>query len=645
MWFLLAFLSTASAKPSVAVSYFENNTKDPQYEVLQKGLADAMISALSVSDAITVVERSRLNDVLKEIDLQKNPFFDQSSATKIGQGMGADFIVTGSYTMLANNLNISVRMIDVASSEVVFSKETNGPKDRPFDVTASASSALLTGVGATVSILDKKSMASGGAQNLVAFTAYSRGMDLQDQGKGEEAKAAFEAALKADPNFGKAKASIDDLRNQLATADTQVALQASQFGQNIASLVSQHQAGDTTACGKIMEATTQENVSITMGTNAVTQKKAQAAMAGFGGPTMPTMSAPPGAPTTPQEIGQRIYRLAKIASALQSVQMKPVQTSTPMGPMSCHPEAVVLRISTTLLSSDVMGILQHRDGTATTGPFSSRRHLFNDEGEQLSDDEVLELYVAQMTRHMKLDPKTANMMATAGGNQTLQRAIDALEVQRLPDDDRAKRDAGKVLDLLISDLKKGRIKFHMADPPPITPRGAPVGVSGRNIVWSAERNMWQQRTRLNDAIMAIYFSCRTGLCEWTQLSDAPPLGELIKEQTPTGIRMGRNENILNRQYQVGTAVRSVDKAYVFIEGKDDRIIRITLKWVNMRHKMMDQLGPRAAAMSASDLERMRNMNPMAKQMLGIKEDDGSMTVDVFDDLVEAYKVMGAPPPR
>ena len=90
-------VATANEKLTLAVSYFENTSKDTALAPLSRGLAEMLITDLSTSSLVTVVERSRLNDVLKEISLQKNPFFDSKSAAKLGKGLGAALIVTGSY--------------------------------------------------------------------------------------------------------------------------------------------------------------------------------------------------------------------------------------------------------------------------------------------------------------------------------------------------------------------------------------------------------------------------------------------------------------------------------------------------------------------------------------------------------------------
>ena len=126
--FLLFFIPIASANEplNVAVSYFANNSNDETLNNLEKGIAEMLITDLSISKDIRLVERERLNDVLKEIDLQKNPYFDSTSAAQLGKGLGAGIIVTGSFMVMNDTMRIDARLIDVDSSEVLLAVESNG---------------------------------------------------------------------------------------------------------------------------------------------------------------------------------------------------------------------------------------------------------------------------------------------------------------------------------------------------------------------------------------------------------------------------------------------------------------------------------------------------------------------------------------
>ena len=115
-----------------------------------------LITDLSISKDIRLVERERLNDVLKEIDLQKNPYFDSASAAQLGKGLGAGIIVTGSFMVMNDTMRIDARLIDVDSSEVLLAVESNGTKDEFFNVQAQLAKKILSGIGSELTILDQR---------------------------------------------------------------------------------------------------------------------------------------------------------------------------------------------------------------------------------------------------------------------------------------------------------------------------------------------------------------------------------------------------------------------------------------------------------------------------------------------------------
>ena len=57
---LRATAFAADPPPTVAVLYFDNNSPNREYDVLQKGLADMLVTDLSQVESLQVVEREKL---------------------------------------------------------------------------------------------------------------------------------------------------------------------------------------------------------------------------------------------------------------------------------------------------------------------------------------------------------------------------------------------------------------------------------------------------------------------------------------------------------------------------------------------------------------------------------------------------------
>ena len=109
---LILSISLAETK-TVAISYFDNTSGLEQYNPLSKGLADMLITDLSNVKSIQIVEREKLESLLKEIDLGKGKFIDPNTAQKLGKGLGADIILTGAFLSMNPDMRIDARLIEV----------------------------------------------------------------------------------------------------------------------------------------------------------------------------------------------------------------------------------------------------------------------------------------------------------------------------------------------------------------------------------------------------------------------------------------------------------------------------------------------------------------------------------------------------
>ena len=112
---------------TIAVLYFEDlSADDEQSESLKKVLSSMMISFLSVSDNVTIVERMRIQEVYAELELSKSKQFNQQTVAEIGKLLGARQLVLGSYFFFEDTLRIDARLVNVETGATVVSEGANG---------------------------------------------------------------------------------------------------------------------------------------------------------------------------------------------------------------------------------------------------------------------------------------------------------------------------------------------------------------------------------------------------------------------------------------------------------------------------------------------------------------------------------------
>lgn len=84
-------------KKTIAVLYFDYNGKSEEQVYLRKALAHMLIADLAGTPGVTIVERTRIEEVYAELDLAGTKRIDKRTALKMGKLLSAHYLVMGSY--------------------------------------------------------------------------------------------------------------------------------------------------------------------------------------------------------------------------------------------------------------------------------------------------------------------------------------------------------------------------------------------------------------------------------------------------------------------------------------------------------------------------------------------------------------------
>ena len=209
-------IASAADPPTVAVLYFDYTGKNQELEVLRKGLAQMLISDLSGSSAIRVVERERLEDILAELKLQASAKIDPQSAAKMGKLLGARYLVLGGYFDLAGALRVDARIVEVETGRGFKSFGANGKPGDFLPVEQKMATDLGGWFTANVpppTAPQKKPPPPRPPAALKTKTAvkYAEALAMRDSGNKEKAKEALGNVLKEQPDFVLASLDLDRL--------------------------------------------------------------------------------------------------------------------------------------------------------------------------------------------------------------------------------------------------------------------------------------------------------------------------------------------------------------------------------------------------------------------------------------------------
>jgi len=207
----------AADPPTVAVLYFDYEGKDGELGLLKKGLAQMLISDLSGTTSVRVVERDRLESVLGELKLQQSTKIDPASAVKAGKLLGARYLVLGGYFDVMKMLRTDARVVEVETGRVLQSFGANGKPDDflqleqklAADLTkffenmpAPAAKTPKTPTGGNEVTPPKPRPKRPPAMKASTVVEYGRALNLKDKGDKAGAKEALAKVLKEQPDFG-----------------------------------------------------------------------------------------------------------------------------------------------------------------------------------------------------------------------------------------------------------------------------------------------------------------------------------------------------------------------------------------------------------------------------------------------------------
>lgn len=172
---------------------------------LERGFAELMITDLSRSAQLTVVERDRMQAIADEIQLGQSDRVDAATAVRAGKLIRAGRLVNGSMVQTTGSqLTIESNVIDVNTSELAAPVSVSNNLDNLFAMQKQLVLRVFEQLGVTLTPAERQLVDRQATTNLNAFLAYSRGLMAADDGRFEDASRYFQEARSLDPGFGAA---------------------------------------------------------------------------------------------------------------------------------------------------------------------------------------------------------------------------------------------------------------------------------------------------------------------------------------------------------------------------------------------------------------------------------------------------------
>ncbi|MDX9857497.1 MAG: CsgG/HfaB family protein [candidate division Zixibacteria bacterium] len=200
---------------TIAIMQFDNYSAGEYQEklgLISKGLADFFAYDFAKISDFRVIERDKIDYILKEIELQQSGAVDKATAVRVGKILGARYMVFGSITQLdANTARMVVRAVSVETSEIIAQVDREG-KPEYSKMEKEAVEELAKKLDVTLGEETLGKLKEGGTESLDATTYYAMGLDHMDKYEYGKAYEYFKMAYDLDSSFTEAKRKMEIYR-------------------------------------------------------------------------------------------------------------------------------------------------------------------------------------------------------------------------------------------------------------------------------------------------------------------------------------------------------------------------------------------------------------------------------------------------
>jgi len=197
-------------KKAVVVMFFDNQSNTGELDWLREGLADMIITSLSHSENLAVLNRQQLYLSLQRTRRNSTDEFQLNDAFDVARRINVDLVVSGSFAKLGEKIRIDARIHNSHSGEI--SAAESLIVDQPDDILEQVDLLALKlarhlGTPNTNQATEKK-LSSMMTNNLEAYRYYSIAVEMAEAYHSLEAIKSFNKAIALDPEFAMAHARI-----------------------------------------------------------------------------------------------------------------------------------------------------------------------------------------------------------------------------------------------------------------------------------------------------------------------------------------------------------------------------------------------------------------------------------------------------
>jgi len=198
--------SSESVRPSVAVLPFKNSSGNSEFDYFSEGITEDIITNLSKFSNLFVISRGS-SFVYRNKELP---------ARQIGVELGVRYIADGSIRVAGNRVRVSVQLVDTDKDQTIWTEQYDRNMDDIFAVQDEITAIICNATSVKISTEENERLARLLPNDFEAYDKLLKGQKhvfCYTQEDMRQARKLYEAAVKLDPRYGRALASIAQTLN------------------------------------------------------------------------------------------------------------------------------------------------------------------------------------------------------------------------------------------------------------------------------------------------------------------------------------------------------------------------------------------------------------------------------------------------
>lgn len=264
----------ADREPSegtLAVFPFLYRGSDRDLKPLSRAMTAFLVTDLSQTDRLTVLERVRVQLLLDEMELAEEGYVDRSTAARTGRLLGAARLVQGSLSGSEEELAAEAALVDAredAPDEVGPVVSDRRPAEELFAMEERIALGVYDRLGIELTAAERERVTDEPTGSLEAVRAFGRGLIAEDSADYDAAARHYQQAVELDPDFRQAREraqSASELSAASGAGPDELARAAAEAARERTSTASARDALETDATTEVASPADRDAVAETLG--------------------------------------------------------------------------------------------------------------------------------------------------------------------------------------------------------------------------------------------------------------------------------------------------------------------------------------------------------------------------------------------